>query len=65
MQANQWPSLPVVDGRRLVGLITMENISEYLMVRAALDALPSGDGQREAMEQMAARYPTWRPADPR
>jgi CBS domain-containing protein len=38
-------SVPVVDGDRLLGLLTLENVGEFLMVSAALregaDAAPS------------------------
>jgi Zn-dependent protease/CBS domain-containing protein len=41
-------SVPVVDGDRLLGLLTLENVGEFLMVSAALrdggDAAPSAPG---------------------
>jgi Zn-dependent protease len=37
MQARQCSAVPVVRGGRLVGLLTLENISEMIMVNAALD----------------------------
>jgi Zn-dependent protease/predicted transcriptional regulator len=36
MQSEELTALPVVDGSRLVGLLTMENIAEFLMIRAAV-----------------------------
>lgn len=35
MQAQDLPALPVTSAGRLVGLLTMENITEFLMIRAA------------------------------
>jgi Mg/Co/Ni transporter MgtE len=35
MQTEDLPALPVTDAGRLVGLLTMENIAEFLMIRAA------------------------------
>jgi Zn-dependent protease/CBS domain-containing protein len=37
MGAHQCASIPVMAGRRIVGLLTLENISEMIMVNAALD----------------------------
>ncbi len=37
MQAGQCATLPVVEGARLVGLLTLENISEMIMINTALD----------------------------
>ena len=36
LQESNSKTLPVVHGGQLVGLITAENISEYLMIRSAL-----------------------------
>jgi Zn-dependent protease/CBS domain-containing protein len=36
MQRENLPAVPVMEASRLAGLITMENIAEYLMVSAAL-----------------------------
>ena len=36
MRANRCATVPVVGGGRLVGLLTLENISEAVMVNAAL-----------------------------
>jgi Zn-dependent protease/CBS domain-containing protein len=35
MQAEDLPALPVTSGGHLVGLLTMENIAEFVMIRAA------------------------------
>jgi predicted transcriptional regulator len=37
MQARQCATVPVVQSGRIVGLLTLENISEMIMVNAALD----------------------------
>jgi len=36
MGKNEWTTLPVMGGGRIVGLLTMENIGELIMVNAAL-----------------------------
>jgi len=36
MAANQCASMPVVNGGQMVGLLTIENIGELIMVKAAL-----------------------------
>jgi Zn-dependent protease/CBS domain-containing protein len=36
LQENDCPSLPVVHGGRLVGIITAENLGEFLMIQTAL-----------------------------
>jgi Zn-dependent protease len=38
LQESELPALPVLHGGRLVGIITAENITEYLMIRSALRA---------------------------
>ncbi len=40
MQSEELTAIPVTDMGRLVGLITMENIAEFLMVTAALEGAP-------------------------
>jgi Zn-dependent protease/CBS domain-containing protein len=51
MQESACPALPVLDGSgRLVGLVTMENISELMMVRSILR-----DGERPAWRSAANR----------
>jgi signal-transduction protein with cAMP-binding, CBS, and nucleotidyltransferase domain len=37
------PCLQVVEAGQPVGLLTLENIGEYLMVRTALAGLPTGE----------------------
>ncbi len=37
MQESECPMLPVIHEEQLVGLVTRENLSEYLMIHAALD----------------------------
>jgi Zn-dependent protease len=44
MQARQCATVPVMAGGRLAGLLTLENISEMIMVNAALDSGQSGKG---------------------
>jgi CBS domain-containing protein len=39
LREERLPCLQVVEGGRPIGLLTMENIGEFLMVRTALDAL--------------------------
>lgn len=43
MRSEKWSSVPVVRGGAVVGLLTLENIGELLMVSAALD---EADGAR-------------------
>ena len=38
MREGETQTVPVVDGARLVGLLTVENIGEFLLLRQALDA---------------------------
>jgi Zn-dependent protease len=41
MQTEGVPALPVIEGGGLVGLVTLDNIAEYLMVRAAMSTAES------------------------
>ena len=45
MQAAGVPAVPVVEAGRLAGLITLDNIAEFLMVRSALGTAESKTGQ--------------------
>lgn len=36
MHARQWATMPVVAGKRMVALLTLEKISEMIMVHAAI-----------------------------
>jgi Zn-dependent protease/predicted transcriptional regulator len=40
MANNRCASLPVIQGRRIVGLLTLENIGELIMVKSALSSHP-------------------------
>ncbi len=42
MGKNQWTTLPVTHGGRIVGLLTLENIGELIMVNAALAGKTTG-----------------------
>jgi Zn-dependent protease len=46
LRSRQAPCLQVVDRGRLVGLLTLENVGELLMVRAALGETSEGDVDR-------------------
>jgi predicted transcriptional regulator len=37
MRARQCSTMPVMAGERMVGLLTLENISEMMMVNAAME----------------------------
>jgi Zn-dependent protease/CBS domain-containing protein len=54
LQTEELPAAPVTDMGRLVGLITMENIAEFLMIRAALEGAPTTPGQGVSREGAAA-----------
>ncbi len=41
LRSSRLPALPVVDGDRLVGLLTLDNITDLLMVRRATHSPPS------------------------
>jgi Zn-dependent protease/CBS domain-containing protein len=67
MQVEGLPAVPVVEAGRLAGMLTMENIAEFLMVRAALEGAPLDP--REVTERAATAAevdgstpgPVWRP----
>jgi Zn-dependent protease/CBS domain-containing protein len=40
LQTERVPAVPVVEGDRLAGLVTVENVAEFLMIRSALGAPP-------------------------
>ena len=40
MATNQWATVPVLGGGRIVGLLTLENIGELIMVNAAIAGKP-------------------------
>ena len=42
MGKNEWATLPVMGGGRIVGLLTLENIGELIMVNAALGGKAAG-----------------------
>jgi len=42
LQGGECATVPVLDGERLVGLVTTENVGELLMVREALDSEADG-----------------------
>ena len=42
MRERQCATMPVVAGGRIVGLLTLENISEMIMVNAAMDHQGAG-----------------------
>jgi CBS domain-containing protein len=54
LQTEELPAAPVTDMGRLVGLITMENIAEFLMIRSALEGAPTTPGQVVSREGAAA-----------
>jgi Zn-dependent protease len=53
MRELEVQAVPVMIDSRLVGLVTLENIGEYLMIKTALEGTRAGDG-RAASEQLAA-----------
>jgi Zn-dependent protease/CBS domain-containing protein len=73
MQVEELPAVPVVEAGRLAGMMTMENIAEFLMVRAALEGAPLDPGEGDGRHPAAARAataaevdgstpgPAWRP----
>jgi len=67
MQTEELPAAPVTDAGRLVGMLTMENIAEFLMVSAALEGAPmrASAGTANSARDLTAsdvREPgVWRP----
>ena len=61
LRAGDGPCLQVVDRGRPAGLLTLENVGEYLMVRAALGRTP----RRPTRRAGGARRPLARPASER
>jgi CBS domain-containing protein len=59
MQSDDLSAIPVTEAERLAGLITMENIAEFLMVRSALDGAPATAGEATEREATARERPTW------
>jgi predicted transcriptional regulator len=58
MQIGELTALPLLEADRLVGLITMENIAEFLMVSSALEGapvLPDEDESGEPLPTAAVR----------
>jgi len=45
-RAQELPLLPVMRGQQLVGLLTVENLSEYVAIQAALQGRRLGAGVR-------------------
>jgi CBS domain-containing protein len=56
MQTDGLPVVPVNRNGQLAGLLTMENIAEYLMVTAALEGAPTVPGQVFEREAEAAEW---------
>jgi CBS domain-containing protein len=48
LSTGECPVVPVLDAGRLVGLVTLENVQELMMVRAALHAETTGERFRPA-----------------
>src|SRR5262249_49443910 len=59
MQTDELSALPVTMGGRLAGLLTMENIAEFLMIRAALEGAPLQPGQALEETGVARERPGW------
>jgi Zn-dependent protease/CBS domain-containing protein len=68
MKESDCPVMPVVDGGRLVGLLTVQNVGELVMIREAVrvrrEAVPRPLGPADAAEAMPrAPSPINRPAE--
>jgi Zn-dependent protease/CBS domain-containing protein len=61
MQVEELPAVPVTEAGRLAGMITMENIAEFLMVRAALEGAPQEPGEVTERDAAFTERPAWRP----
>lgn len=44
LQSSACPALPVLQGEQLVGVLTPDNVGEFLAIRSALHADGQGDG---------------------
>ncbi len=49
MRVGRCPTLPVTQGGRLVGLLTLENVGEMMMVNSALEG---AEGRRSAVAEI-------------
>jgi Zn-dependent protease/CBS domain-containing protein len=55
MSAESRSTVPVVDGHQLVGLLTLENVGELIMVSSALESHSYRDVQREQLSDAPLR----------
>jgi CBS domain-containing protein len=62
LQTEGLPAVPVTRAGELAGLLTMENIAEFLMVSAALEGAPNTPGEVIERDSAAAERPTASPA---
>lgn len=70
IRGGEVQTVPVIEAGQLVGLITLENIGEFLMVRNALEQLPPGTLNPEVEAiigngETRTRRPHWMPGRPR
>jgi CBS domain-containing protein len=57
LREGQGPCLQVVEHDRTIGLLTLENIGEFLMIRSALQENHQGDGNWPSPASATARPP--------